>query len=1248
MCSAMSTTTTMTAPPAPRPRLVAKSASGHQASAPKSANSGFRNGGSGPDPMQVWNKNRGMPCQCKAPGTYNINAFSAAPQAPQKHFTDEELKQQYGIHLATRLQADADGKEAKWADIDDDEDDWAPDTIEWNDGTKITLSHNDPAAALVEEQAAAAAEKARQEERNRARMPPPKPTTSVGPNAKVLKLGASGPPKQDGAGSAFKISSDKPTLVAKPTPPAPVKSPWASLPPVDKVAPVAINPPLQSSTPRFHQSDSQITESVPAPLPPAPAMEIAADSFTRTPRENQGGSQGQLYNSQSGQYEPVISGRRGSMRKDQNFRPPAVLQRPSQTEQRPAEPSAAFQTQRSGSQQEANRWERRTSSTVSGGSGFQVRRVSLSKGVGENNQQHAESQPLESPRTPGLANAQTTQDSHLQSKSLQTFHSPALAKLQQLHDIGSHPQSPQQGQSPLVDAATTSQMSADLNADTERQKKLMKEKRELAIKRKKEEEEREEVAKRERIRIKLEQLGMAPLEKQELEKKPNEIKQVVKREANQEVTHKASQENIAGPPQSPPKPPLPDASSGTRQYGMMKLHGPSPINGITPNTDQSTVEAQTSTVPPQRTSPPKTESSLRLDERIPSPMTNGDIHKSFKRSSVPASPEARDQHIMQPPRQRPWNNVPRDPNTFTAWNGSGMTTHTAPSGSLWGPPSNHKALGNGVFDGNVPRPPSRHTPYQEHQPQPTPQPIGPPRSSQRPRESAESNRPSHNRASPLTEDFQTMPPYPSQDRSAAPPSTGESKSHGQRPFASSEAAVSMPPKPPISPESLPVDDGQRRSSLAAWGNFQGTSAKEEAEQRRLATQQHAARLAEEARTGIRHEPQLPVLNETWRQVKVDDQAGQRRVVAVAKDANVPDGPVAHQVTGDLRMPPFANPSHLAHPAGPSRGSRFFPTGGQGYQNQQRAASYTMGYNRSPSPPPPDSMQHPAYIRSQQHPLVNLPVMKPKPTVRLPPALATAPPTPLLADVRAAPLRAVSQPLVQNPSWQDRFNGLLGVKKQIVSPEKKFADVAGFSETKVPFELLPVQVSAAVSLPSRDADVTKAGIGGTAISKSVEEEEALFEEREFGSLPTVLLPVIPPKLKSQKNRKGLPKHPKEPRPVSDVTSKEMLELRLEDKENDDPNGFALFINFKGMPFPKKKIMPRPNAPTPPTSHSVRGNRNLSGINKGSRGPKSRGPSSNFGNQKPASSGPQRVPTQNLPEPHGKGPWSKSWARVPIAG
>ena len=45
---------------APRPRLVAKSASGHRNSIPKALNMGTKAGkGAGPDPLQVWNRNRG-------------------------------------------------------------------------------------------------------------------------------------------------------------------------------------------------------------------------------------------------------------------------------------------------------------------------------------------------------------------------------------------------------------------------------------------------------------------------------------------------------------------------------------------------------------------------------------------------------------------------------------------------------------------------------------------------------------------------------------------------------------------------------------------------------------------------------------------------------------------------------------------------------------------------------------------------------------------------------------------------------------------------------------------------------------------------------------------------------------------------------------------------------------------------------------------------------------------------------------
>ena len=80
---------------------------------------------------------------------------------------------------------------------------------------------------------------------------------------------------------------------------------------------------------------------------------------------------------------------------------------------------------------------------------------------------------------------------------------------------------------------------------------------------------------------------------------------------------------------------------------------------------------------------------------------------------------------------------------------------------------------------------------------------------------------------------------------------------------------------------------QQKSRLAMWENFQATSQEEDAEQRRRIREKDAKRVAEEARTGIRHQLQLPIMNETWRQVKVDDQANQRKVVGVEKPSKVP-------------------------------------------------------------------------------------------------------------------------------------------------------------------------------------------------------------------------------------------------------------------------------------------------------------------------------------------------------------------------
>lgn len=69
----------------------------------------------------------------------------AVPQSSTRELSDEELKQRYGMQLTSRLQHNGSGPEARWADISvDDEDDWAPETITWADGSTLAI---DPVVA---------------------------------------------------------------------------------------------------------------------------------------------------------------------------------------------------------------------------------------------------------------------------------------------------------------------------------------------------------------------------------------------------------------------------------------------------------------------------------------------------------------------------------------------------------------------------------------------------------------------------------------------------------------------------------------------------------------------------------------------------------------------------------------------------------------------------------------------------------------------------------------------------------------------------------------------------------------------------------------------------------------------------------------------------------------------------------------------------------------------------------------------
>ncbi|KAL8650741.1 MAG: hypothetical protein Q9226_005017 [Calogaya cf. arnoldii] len=1206
-----STTPVNNAPLAPRPRLVAKTASGHQAAASRPSGSTFRNGdGSGPDASQVWNRNR------------------AAPPTAPKTFTDEELKQQYGIHLATRLQADGDGKEAKWADIDDDEDDWAPDTIEWNDGTKISLADSNAAVAYAEEQAAAQALKEKQEAEAKAKAAQSKPATTVGPNATVLKIGQAGQPK---GGLVLKSPLEKPTLVAKPAIPAPVKSPWASIPAVDRVPPVPIAPSPQASQQRLPQAEQQ--KSDPMPPPATVAMEIAADSFTRNRRDSPNAPPGQLFNSQSGQYEPASTGRRGSMRKEQNFRPPAVLQRPSHLDQRkPAEPSANFQSSRAGGSQEGGLWTRRGSSTISGDSGPFSQKVSMNRG----------------------ADVPRTNDEMLQQRrDSQPLRSPALSN-QQLTDASSAGASPQLQKAMPMGSQITSRGNDPMDAEREAQKKIMREKRELAIKRKADEEAKEEAAKKERIRQKMEKLGMLPLASDGKHAVKTATPTAVSEGQTKSGTNEeglsssvdspaAALEAVQALPaiRSPPKPPMPDASGEPRQYGMMKVHGQVLTNGVTSH-ESAVNESINRQAPPNNGTVSENRQQVLGYPHTPghsakdsseARLVNGDVPVKLPELPFLSNLDQRaSQHKL--PRQQPWSALPNDVEPYKGWTGGSMATHSAAGGNLWGPPSNHKSLGNGTFDQSVQRPQSRQAPYQEHFKAPVPQPIGPPRSIQRPRQSPEAARAPEATSVPLIEDMQTIPTFPSAD--SAKPAASAPTSITQAPTPQLMQTTTQPRISAPSPATLGLsqrrENGDTKSTLQAWGTFHETSAREAEERRRQLAQKEAAKLEEEARTGIRHIPQLTPMQETWRQTS--DQNGQRETINVTKrQTHQPVQPV-QQVSGDVRIPPFGSEPGPMPPINVAPRSRFFPAHGQGFN--ARAVSVPGGFFRQPSPPPPDTSSHPAYAR-EGRPLVNLPISKPRPTVRLPPSTVTPSQSPVASHATVVPLRAMSQPLINNPSWQDRFNGLLGVSKR-PSPEIKRAQLVDFSaSTKIPLDVPTTVSSASVSLPPAVEDIAAFKEVGKVTSKDVEDEEELFEDRGFGSVPQVSLPAKAPEgvgfVTATK-----PKRQVRTLKTVDPESKRVFEPDM--RENQTPEGLMILISLPDSEKRSRTLLRGRGqgvSQTGPQPGNQRPQRHVSNHSKATRGgPKSKDGSTHYNNGgKHPQGGPPRNASQGNPGPPFRG-------------
>ncbi|KAH0547690.1 hypothetical protein FGG08_000179 [Glutinoglossum americanum] len=1223
---------------APRPRLVAKTVNGMRDVAPRSGGNGSGSGrGSGPDPNQVWNKNR--PVQ----------------PPPPKQFTDEELKQTYGIHLATRLQADEAGKEAKWADIDDDDDDWAPDMIEWNDGTKITLPQHEEQALLSEEEVPVTLS---QEKPTDAASPVPSQTESNSASANAITgskstVPASNQPKPGGL--VLKGATEKPTLVSKPQgPPTPVKSPWAPLPPVDKTAPAAIG--LQQSQSQMQgssrlQRETQGFDSATAPLQ---AKEIAADDFNRSWRDSQSASNRELFNSHSGRYEPVGDGRRGSTRFDQNFRQPSVLQRPvAHDQQGPAEPSAAFQTNRASGHPESGWSRRRASSTVSGGSGGFGRRMSFGKGqdtqppaLHDNHQAGRRGsnagvtmEPPASPRNfspsrPGHhARASPAQPhypprgySPVQPGHHQQWQSRASPVVDHAHVAAPYatgiPQGgphyhQQQYAAPGKNQEMPMPPGNELEDPLALQAKIMQESRELAKRRKKEQQEKEDAERRERIKLKLEELGAPQVAEIDDSKSTNEVAS----KDNKQSAHN----------QSAPKPFVSEASGEVRQYGLMKVHPTEPFKKPAQvNQGPTNKEPERQPLGPQATSPAKASNVGGAGSRDMR-LGNTQTPQEPTTQGAPQSPPDR--------KDQPWKNVPAGSDKYTSWGGAGMTTHSTPGGNLWGPPSNDKALGNGTFDRGFSRFPPRSSAQQQF---PPPGPIGPPGGSLRSAGVDPSAQYVGAAPNSIREDSRpagSMSPPGSRPIKPANQVGGVS---GSKPL-SGPGPISRPG--PIAPPSGPsgMSRQHRAQAVSAWNNLPTQLAQQDAEARDKRSNEYA-RLEEEAKLGIKQdEPPRVTYKETWRQV-TEGPPGSRHVVSVSTVVSEPAPLSANQEEPqrNRQMSPAAttpdtinNTSHL-NALGNNRGSRFFPPVGDMVLG--RLAGHNPEYS-PPSPPPPIAHDHPAYDGDIERPQVTLPPMPeetPKIIVKLPPP-AIAPPTLVGPVPRREPARLSPRISDRNTvaEWQARIAELVGSKQPLPT---KVNDLAINSATKAPLELPSVQTSATVSLPrSEDGDLAfeTAKIffedNGDVTSRAT--EEALLEEREFGSLPVVRLPLRPPPgVWPPALAPPTARHKSRFQKPVQVASKDPLFFSPKDYQL--KQGYFIPLRLPGFSEMKPILKSRQEG-SPQTSSSHLSQRSPS-YNKRKHNKPSRESSGNFGSSRVASLGMQ--PGQQRPGFH-SGTWSR---------
>lgn len=915
--------------------------------------------------------------------------------------------------MASRLQPDDAKGQANWADIDEDDDDWAPDTITWKDGTKISVTHTEEANPPPPEPASrqpakenGAAEKAK--------LPAPGTSPSIKPG--VLA---------SGKGLVLKGAPEKPTLVAKPpAPPTPVKSPWAPLPKVDKVSPVAVEVPGQPT--KLPAKDGPV-QKVNAPPPP---KEIAADDFSRAPwRDGAPPANRELFNSQSGRYEPVLD-RRGPVRPEpRHGGQPALLQRPHHDQQGPIEPPGAFQGGRNEQQDPYGR--RRGSSNVSGGSGSWQRLRSLEHPLPPPDLINARRGSItggsDSPASPRNFSPSGLQGGPRHGQAWQARASPGTVHATPYQQSTQAPVPP-----PASQAATVSVTEQDY----ELQKKLMRERRELAMRRRQEEEAREEAARRERIRLKLEAMGPAP--------EPNSAKKAAAKEQAATTTQVQSRESPASQKLEPEEP----------QRG--EKAAPPAL------TDESAKQ------PASLPNGAQAQAHPSLDNVEPRPQPHGSAHAH---PWPPAKPER-----YPPPSWGP-----------------------QPSAKIWGAPNNNRSLGNGTFASDL-----GTTQLPEMPSKPGPGPIAPPNGGTR----------------SVTAPQATMPA----------PATRQ---------------------PPIGPPRQPRGElatGERDMKDNPWAAAVRLNDDKFSEMLNSQYEERDRRLQREGRslTDIQ-----PAIKDTWRPTKLDEsgmraEAASKQTIQIGQEnpwaASAESKPGSSQQAPSVSSAAASDYSQLTRSTVPrdaastsilsgktaaphqARSSRFFPPS----RDARQEASADAFRPKSPSPPPPDMVGHPAFDGDATHPQVSLP--RPQPVVRLPPSMASesqagarephnaplAPSRPQAPSFAWANQAAYKEPdnsartSVHKPdnSWQTRIDNLLSGRKTHAHVKPAATDFRGGLHYPEPPSPQP-------AAPLADKD-------GSATTKPMAEE--CFEEQEMGSVPPVRFPNTTPEMAWQPSPapKPLPK------------------------------------------------------------------------------------------------------------------------------